>query len=316
MFIITRIPDDIKSYANKWAEKKRAALDLSARLVSSGLIKRGLNMAACAEQMIFRHCQDCGKISVHRASLCRDKLCPICSWRLARKRFAGMHDILSYIAKSDTVNKYCFYLMTLTVPNVPVYLLSATLSYMSDAWNRLRGRVSMSDTYVAGWARSVEITYNVFSASFHPHFHILLVAKTGNPSFWFPKITNDWIQCYKGFGSCSILGQDIRPVYSRDIISSDDNTAALLETFKYTQKSSDLLQMPGNALYEYATQIAGKRMISYGGIIKEVKQILAVKDLDSLEDGDDETPSCSYCGSREFHEILCSWCGVSYTPII
>lgn len=316
MIIITKIDDNVNTVKSKWDDKKRLAMQISAKLIKCGHTKRGYLMSECANQLIFRHCTDCGHVSVHRASLCRDKLCPVCNWRLARQRYGGMRRILEHIAQQDTDQKYQYLLMTLTVPNVPVHMLGACISWMSEAWNRLMQRKSCNKQNIIGWARAVEITYNNTANTLHPHYHVIIITPQVNSQEWRQKVIADWCECYKGYGNPSINAQDIREIYSRDIMQDNPHIVALLETFKYTQKSSDLLNMPGRTIYEYANQIKGRRMIAYGGIIKAVKDKLKIADMDVVQDDDDTTDKCAYCGSHEVHDLLCQWCGVSYEPIL
>lgn len=314
MEIITQMPDEINRYRKKWDEKKLLSIKMAAKMIRCGLRKRGMRMAECAETVLFRHCDDCGRVSVHRAQLCRDKLCPVCSWRLARQRYGAMLQILRYIANGDGGEGEKFWFMTLTVPNVDMIHLGATLDAMAAAWNRLLQRVSVKDS-VLGWARAVEITYNQKTRQAHPHYHVILVTLDARDKMWQQKIISDWLACYRGEGTPSIKAQDIRAVYSKDVLCDDAQTKAILETFKYTQKSSDLLEMPGKILYEYAAQTARRRMIAFGGILKDAKAALHVADMEEVADERD-TSACTYCGSKAVHDMLCGWCGVSYEPVL
>lgn len=313
MTIITHLDQKIKDKATKWSEKKLITKEIAAHMLRAGLKKRAYAIATCAEEVTFSMCDECGKVSVHHASLCRDRLCPICSWRLAIQRYNAMRDILRYI--SDLNSEYCYCLMTLTVPNCRPDALGATLKGMAEAWNRIKARKIFAKDVIAGWARATEITYNAKTQMLHPHYHVIVAFRDDDAADELSyDLLKEWCFSYRGEGRPSVKGQDIRRIGAKDIEDDTEMTGAVLETFKYTQKSSDLLEMPVKILRIYADQIAGKRMIAFGGIFKDAKRILCIDDMEEASENNDTF--CHYCGSLAVHEVLCRWTGIQYEPVL
>lgn len=292
----------------KWAEKKLMALDLAKRMIEAGYVGRGERMAVCGEYIKVTQCENCGGIHITGANYCRDKICPICSWRLALQRLSGMSRIIHALQNGYPECEWSF--LTLTVKNSRTNVLSETIKDMSAAWNRLMQRKIWKEN-VKGWARSVEITYNHTRNDVHPHFHVLIMWH-GNVPMDGDAIIRAWREVYRG--KTSLKGQDHREIKAAETKDEKEAiTKAIIETFKYTQKTSDLMRMPISTLREYSGQIAGKRMISFGGIIKEYKK-LCEAEMENVET--EERDYCIDCGSKSLAQALYRWsfaaCG--YVP--
>jgi plasmid rolling circle replication initiator protein Rep len=65
-----------------------------------------------------------------------------------------------------------FLFMTLTVRNCDIHDLRATLTHMSQSWQRL---VQLRCFPARGWVRAVEITRSQRYRTAHPHYHCLLM---------------------------------------------------------------------------------------------------------------------------------------------
>lgn len=298
--IITESPAFVK-----WSEKKRSANRMADKMIDAGYEKRGLRMKFCGDFLKMKYCPDCGKSFVSSANLCRDKLCPTCAWRLSLKRFAEMCCTLQYINDIDTYNAG---FLTLTVRNCAPEELKFTLGEMSKAWNRmLVGR--KIKPIIKGWARSVEITYNKKTKTFHPHYHIIMLYDPEMSPGEMAKLTRK-----KWDDACRL---DYEPITDfREIRSNEDAGTnidnenfvnSILETFKYAVKSDEVEQMPMNIFRALISGIDGVRMVSYGGIIKTARQALDYK-KDDLEEEDTEIDisACS-CGAKNMREALLKW---------
>lgn len=291
--ILTKISQQV----NKFSEKKQNSIFLSNKLIHSGsfaLRKRGYKMAECSTDLIFNFCAACGETHITKTNLCRDRLCPICSWRLSLKRYAGM---LQLMQKID-INNYDTAFLTLTVKNCKMYKLSETISAMQHAFSVLTRRKIFCN--VVGFAKSVEVTYNSEKQTAHPHIHILLLMKKMTYS---NLIINDFKQAWK-----DILKLDYSPVVDiREIVCGEqgDITAAVLETFKYAIKDTTLAEMPMKDFRAFAEQFAGIRLISFGGILKDVKQALNLQ-LDDMTEDEETVVACKNCG-QPLQEMIAKW---------
>lgn len=286
---------------NQWNTKKKAAQAMAARLKATGeadLQKRGANMAQCSDILRVEKCPECGETRIASAGLCRDRLCPICRWRLSIKRYNEMLETMKLVEKNSTGAEYAF--LTLTVKNCKVTKLRECVKEINEAWHRLMSRRSIKKV-VKGWARSVECTYNK-RGEFHPHVHVIVMFAPGTYS---DAMLKDFKQAWK---ECLRISYnpivDLRRIKAKDG-STKDIFPAILETFKYSVKDKDLDEMPRQAFINFARQFAGLRLVSFGGAIKEARALLGYKEdsPDEIEEIKHKCPSCS----AEMQEALLQW---------
>lgn len=294
----TAIEEEIKQ-VSKWESRKMLSQKMARKMLRAGYIKRGLRMSACSTTMSFSKCDECDHSQIHHASLCRDKLCPVCKWRLAVKRYKALSDIL-HIA-SDEYPEAIYMFVTLTVPNCRVEELSDTLSSMSKQWNKLLQRVSMKRA--RGWARATEITYNEKQRSMHPHYHVIVMFDgQSEADLYSMQIIKDWLDLNR---TCSYKAQSVKTIAKKDLDS--DIIKPALEVFKYSTKDDDLYDMPLNIFREFVNQVSNKRMVSFGGWLKECKRLIEVDFETATEE---PFVTCQCCGSPLLHDVLCEWSGV------
>lgn len=150
--------------------------------------------------------------------------------------------------------------------------------------------------------------------TYHPHFHVLLCV----PTNYFGKLyikQKEWQQFWKRAMKLDYDPVvDVRPVKPKkdqpDLEKIEDEIKqaireqkAILEVSKYPVKDTDVL--PTNKLttegidtvYTLDNSIAHKRLIGYGGILKELRKEL---NLDDAEDGD-----LVHTGEDEMANAIC-----------
>lgn len=297
MDIITHAPEKVKPDFSIWQEKKRANVQMARRMAQAGYKKRAFMMEHCGDRMMFGKCENCGAVEIQHANLCRDRLCPICQWRLSRRLFAEMCSTLLYINDYDFVTAG---FLTLTVKNCAPEDISKTLTGMSQAWNRMladRGLKQM----VVGWARSVEITYNERTRTFHPHYHVIVLFDDIYEPGYCQRFFNDlWARACKF---------DYKPITDFRVINEivNDNvdlSGAIAETFKYAVKNDQCQKMPLSIFRTFVAQINGKRFQSYGGIIKKARIKLGLREED--DEKEISTNVCQRCGG-ELQKVVAEW---------
>lgn len=256
---------------------------------------------SCGNIIKYALCSDCGRYKVESASLCHDRICPICTWRRAIKRCATLQGAFDYLLSEN--DAYDYYFLTLTVPNCAPGDLSSTISSMSAYWAKLRRRVSFET--VTGWARSLEITYNQRTHTMHPHYHVILMTSAPLSTSAQNTIINDWCDLSK---SSRAEAQDIRHITPAEADTEDCRrfVKAILEAFKYTQKTSDLDAMPLAEFRDYVSQIASKRAVAYGGQIKEAIKYLGMSE-DDTEDEPQPIQLCYNCKSAKLLRLIARW---------
>lgn len=298
---ITYINENINNRLEKFTEKKKKSLIIGEKLChlnDTQLMKRGVRMINCSTELNFNYCPDCGETHITKTNLCRDRLCPVCSWRLALKRYATMLQIMQIVNVADFQPAF----LTLTVKNCKPWQLKDTIKSMNKAFSNITKLKVWKN--IAGFAKAIEITYNKQSHEMHPHIHILLLLDKGTytPSM-VVEIKERWRRNLK-IDYQPII--DLREIKSYNDDQNNDITGAVLETFKYTVKSKDLEDMPLKEFKHFAKQINGLRLISFGGILKDIKQALNV-DLEELKDDDEkQVIKCKNCG-QDLQEALFQW---------
>ena len=139
---------------------------------------------------------------------------------------------------------------------------------------------------LVGFMRSTEVTVNKNDGSYNQHMHVLLCVE--NAYFRKKKIIlpkkNGLI-----FGKKHFV--DYKPVANIKAIKPNqkgdkDIQAAIKETSKYSVKSSDYLtgnqEKDAEIVQDLEQGLYRKRMLSYGGLLKQKHKIL---NLDDAEDG-------------------------------
>lgn len=296
----------------KWAEKKIKSKKIALKLRQIGEEKRSKRMYFCADVLEYTHCPDCNSWHIKRANLCRDRFCPTCSWRLALQRFGEMQKLLSVISERDGKSIKGWSLVTLTVKNCKLDKLSETMENMSEAWKLVVNQRKLKPCFY-GWAKSTELTLNERTREVHPHYHVLIA--------WYDNaeelLIHKWIHaCLKKGLKVDIKAQNAQqvnywkgnetPVEHCDSKVPEDFTKAILETFKYSVKGSDLESMSLKEFKAVVQQYARKRLISYGGKIKEYVKELRLE-MEEVKDEDIQLNICRDCGAIELEKVAYKW---------
>ena len=300
----------------KWEDHKNMNLRVSQKMIKAGYERRGYRMAECATQLIYNYCPDCDKYTVARTNLCRDRFCPTCNWRLSLQRYINMTRITDKLADEYSDAHYSF--VTLTVKNCMPHELSDTMTRMYEAWNRLMQRKVMKDekTGAAGWAKSIELTYNPLTHTIHPHYHVLVVWQkrdivqwhTGDEERAYQKhaeqMLNAWVKSCEKSGLEAVIEAQNAQNIRRKNNAGDSMASAICETFKYAIKSKQLDEMPYKEFKILVDEVGGKRMVAFGGIIKDIAAQIKVN-METIDT--EETAVCRHCGSMDVDRLVYRW---------
>lgn len=287
--------DDQADVTRRWRQHKHNAQIIALRLMDAGYQARGERMSVCSDIIKYRYCQACDTWHVERANLCRDRLCPTCQWRLALRRYAVMQQAVRPMVQDGL----SWALITLTVRNCWAADLGTTIDTIMQCWHRVLQRKDMRKC--VGWARSLELTYNADSGQVHPHMHVLAAWADGVDHG--PSLRRAWLDttCKAGLitDASAQHSAELRPD------GADGNiTHAILETYKYSIKGSDLLDMPTSTLREVAQHWGGRRLMALGGLLRTAAGA-AADDLDTPDD----TPLsvCRTCGNATLDQYIARW---------
>lgn len=284
-----------------WKGKKQRSQLMAEHLyhASDDFKKKARRMSQCASVLTF-NVTDQG-LKLAQCYFCKGRLCSMCNWRRSLK-IAFQNKKIVEVANERHNLKWIF--LTLTVKNCEATELKATVNDMMKAWNRFAGYKKVKES-VKGWFRALEITKNRnrHSKSFntyHPHFHVLICVA---PGFFAGKNyikQSEWVELWRKAMRLDykpiVDVRKVKPKKNVDFESIEDDVKqaireqkAILEISKYPVKDTDIL--PADKLtadgietvYTLETSLARKRLISYGGLLKELHKEL---NLDDAEDGD------------------------------
>lgn len=202
------------------------------------------------------------------------------------KNSAQTQRIVDFVIKDKPNSRWLF--LTLSAKNVvDGETLKDGLSDMTKAFHKLF-KYKKVDKNLIGYMRNIEVTVNPETKTYNQHMHVLLCVESkyfrGTENYISQK---EWIQLWR-----KALKINYDPVVDVRAIKPNkkgdsDIQAAIKETSKYSVKSADYLSEEQDRNLEIVSDLEQglykKRMISYGGLLKEKHKIL---NLDDVEDGD------------------------------
>lgn len=270
----------------KFQEKKKKSERLADSYFRIGWDDRAAALRSCGMSLQFERYVS-GSRRLFKADFCKGRLCPMCAWRRTTKIFVQTSKIMDYIQENDQDNWPVF--LTLTVRSVSLYQLGQAIEEMQVAWNRLMANKSIKSR-VKGWMRALEVTVNHDDHSreretyeAHPHFHAILMV----PKKYFQKSsglyleTTDWVSKWR---KAALLDYD--PVCYIEAIKAKGNyQREVAEVAKYCVKDADYIIDGNEELTDWIVEhlhcaLAGRRLVAYGGNMKEAKRVLALEDVE------------------------------------
>lgn len=301
-------PEAPKSNVEKWGKHKRFAMRVArhmkaaARSEADPLAGRAARMANCAEKIIYNIDPETGEIHYGGTWLCRDRLCPVCAWRLSIKRVGEMIATMQKVAAEKPGCKAIH--VCLTVRNCAGEDLRTVIEQISAGFARLRRRLLWTE-HILGYMRSIEVTYNENTEEYHPHIHCICIV---GPGYLRQISIGEWSEMW---GECCRL--DYAPIvhathaYKRPpkveapkyavydltadgpVMGSEwapsDDIKAIKEAIKYPIKPEDLPRIAEAAdIRTIAESLAGIRLISFGGIVKRIRAELGYTDHDAPDE--------------------------------
>lgn len=301
--------------ARDWRGKK-VANELLAVAYDSVNASKAARLRDCGKCLTYRQYDDGSRV-LHSMSSCRVRLCPICTWRRSLKVFSQTSEIVDFISKKYD---YQYIMLTLTVQSVSGEQLSDTIDNMMRAWRRMINLKRIASA-CKGWYRALEITHDIYPYiteemyngcpdkhiksrrkfyeanglqigdknpnydTFHPHIHALICV---NKSYFTSRdyLSHDaWVQAWKLSARLEYTPVvDVRRVQGN---TSQELNRAVCEVAKYSVKGNDYIipddwDLTVDTVRLLDAALDNRRLVAYGGVLREVKQILK---MDDEEDG-------------------------------
>ncbi|HCD3575171.1 TPA: protein rep, partial [Staphylococcus aureus] len=216
------------------------------------------------------------KKKLYKSNPCKNRFCPVCAWRKARKDALGLSLMMQYVKQVESKS---FIFLTLTTPNVTAEHLESEIKHYNESFRRLSNRKHFK-SIAKGYVRKLEVTYNAERDDYHPHFHVLIAV---NKSYFTDKryyiSQKEWLNLWRDVTE----NPDITQVKVQKI--RQNNNKELYEMAKYSGKDSDYLinQKVFDAFYK---SLKGKQILVYSGLFKEARKKLKDGDLDYLKEID------------------------------
>ncbi|MDG3143265.1 protein rep [Streptococcus suis] len=270
---------NVRGKDRNWRGRKIMSLKLADIFKELGY-RRSLveRLLSCGEVLKFIEQKD-GSLKLYQAYFCKNKLCPMCNWRRSMKYSYQTSRIVDEAIKQEPKARFLF--LTLTVRNVKGDDLNATLTSLTQSFDRLFRRAKVKKNLL-GYLRSVEVTHNQRENTYHPHIHVLLMVKGS----YFSGAGNNYIS-QKEWGEMwfQSLKVDYFPIVDiRGVKQSYYGIEkAIVETAKYPVKPMDLDVTDKQVVDDLYQGLYRKRQLGFGGLFKVIKKQL---ELDDIENGD------------------------------
>ena len=283
--MITQILPNSILEETKFTEHKLQTNDIIFKFLDTGFKTEFEKIKQCGNYLEFALKENQitkeNKKKLAGANFCKNRFCPMCSWRRIRNITGQLKDAFSVIQEKQ---KIATLFLTLTVSNPDVKDLKSTIAKMNKSFNEMT-RTKAFNNAVLGYFKSIEILGDKTpKGQAHPHFHILLVVKESyfkksdylNKAQW----TEMWRKALKVDYTPVV---DVRRIKSKNENFSDIDSA-IIETVKYSVKHSDLVKRTNEDFYYLYTQTKNLRFISAGGILKEHLNLIKIdEDLINLK---------------------------------
>lgn len=248
---------------------------------------KSIRCTQCGTDLEFGKSVNDDRWSLFRANFCKDRLCPMCTWRRSLKIFGQVSKIV------DELDDYEFLFTTYTIKNVEGQALSDALDRLNYGFQKLMKLKEMK--FVQGYFRTIEITRNFKKVSaayltYHPHIHCIFVVKR---SYFKSKHYLTQARLLE-LWQRSICDSTVYYVDIRRISRSFDKrknvetySAAVAEVAKYSVSADDYLlrdlDLTDDSVFTLATSLNGRRLATMGGLFRKIHKQL---NLDDAETGD------------------------------
>ncbi len=279
-----------------WSERKKQNLQLAklfeqARKKDKTIITAGRlqDLRDCANILMFA--QDAmGRQKLARAYFCRNRFCNICCWRRSLKLYGQTSAAADWIIREKPDTRFLF--ITFTQKNCKGEELAAELNKMQKCCAVLTDKKQKTDSPFVlqfrkisrGYIRSMEITYNSKTNTFHPHIHFIFAVgkqyfKREDNSGYITQ--SNWRNLWR-----ELMGLDYLPQVCAKAVPVKGQKKAVAELTKYPAKPSDLLEVKNrslavNAVITLVKATKKKRFVSYGGIFRTARTALKLEDVEA-----------------------------------
>lgn len=244
------------------------------------------NMKACGSFMEFIATVDKEKKKMVHGMFCKNRFCPVCAYRKARKD-SYMLSIMMEAIQAEKGYKYIF--MTLTTPNVPADKLSEEIDRFNKALSKLFRRKRVT-TSIKGYVRKLEITYNKSRNDYNPHFHLIMAV---NKSYFTDKryyiAQAEWLDMWRDVTGLDGINEDgTDEICSLDVrkVNGYRREKAVSEIAKYSAKDFEMTYSQ-DVFDTFYFAMKGRQLMTFNGVFKEYRKKYESGELDHYKKKDE-----------------------------
>jgi plasmid rolling circle replication initiator protein Rep len=272
---------------------------------------------SCSTFNQFITTQDKEKKKLVHSNPCKNRFCPICAWRKARKDAMKIGTMMEAIKLEE---KKEFIFLTLTTPNIKAEEVKSEIDRFNKAFNKLFKRRNIQSS-IKGYIRKLEMTYdkerfitkemykrrksyydkrglkvddnNPNYDTYNPHFHVLLCV---NKSYFTDKryyiSQKSWLEMWRDVTNMP----EITQVHIQKVELIREGNA-VGEIAKYSAKDYEM-SVSQNVFDIFYTALKGRQLIVYGGLFKEYVKKYENGELDKFMSKDQ---------NEYFYKLLATW---------
>lgn len=249
-------------------------------------LNKSIRLENCSTYLGFAKIQD--RYKMIRTNLCRVRLCPMCAYKRSLSVYHCVRSIYDKINVDYKHSKFLF--LTFTVENVLPSDLSKTIDKLNQGFQNIVRQKAFKNISI-GTIRTIEITYNKKSHTFHPHIHVIVHTTnelySGRNYISKKKLTDMW-QSAVDINYVPIIDiRRFRANTKRELAEvakySVKPNEYLKEVSKQTVKTNEYINETDNVLITLDDVLHKRHLITFSGTFKKAKQDLKIADAEEYD---------------------------------
>jgi plasmid rolling circle replication initiator protein Rep len=128
-------------------------------------------IADCGNVLEFGRCPKGHGLKLKKAYFCKERVCCLCTWR--KSLFVYSQFLIVTHKLLEVYPKTAFLFITLTCRNCELDELGDTITHLNKSISKLLNYRRIKSAF-KGTFRSLEVTFNPETATFHPHVHAVV----------------------------------------------------------------------------------------------------------------------------------------------
>jgi plasmid rolling circle replication initiator protein Rep len=259
-------------------------------------------VCSCGNWLQMKADKEIETVKLNRANFCKNRFCPMCSWRKSLKEALRLSVMMDYI---EAEHEKAFIMVTLTAPNVKGEILPNEITKYNKAFKKYVERKEIK-AINKGYIRKLEITYNKKRDDYHPHFHVIFAVDRCyfksrdymNQNKWL----NLWRETMQDDSITQVHVQRLKKTDADKIEKEMKQSSAVNEIAKYAAKDADYCHSQ-EVFDNFYAALKGRQILTYNGLFTSANKKYKNGELDEYKEID----------KTEYYWILdYNWTGQAY----